>query len=123
MAVERPAVPLSLQALAAKYFGPETPAVRVDFGALTHPGKVRANNEDHYAITRRHRTREVLLSNLPDDFLPPMHDDSYAMVVADGLGGESFGQWASMLAADRSTSIGGVVGGMSRSASMIGLGT
>src|SRR5438045_3789524 len=43
----------SLEDLAAEYFGPATPPVRVDFGALSHPGKVRPHNEDHYAVVRR----------------------------------------------------------------------
>ena len=32
-------------------------SVRVDFGAISHPGLVRPNNEDHYLISRISRTR------------------------------------------------------------------
>src|SRR5262245_6812604 len=32
-------------------------AVDVEFGALSHPGNVRPNNEDHYAVVRRTRSR------------------------------------------------------------------
>jgi protein phosphatase len=85
--------------LAAKLFGPTSPVVRVEFGALSHPGKVRLNNEDHFSVVRRRRSREVLLTNLPDDVVPTsLHDDVYAMAVADGIGGAAFGELASMLA-------------------------
>lgn len=85
--------------LAAKYFGPTSPAVHVEFGALTHPGKVRLNNEDHFSVVRRRRSREVLLTNLPEARVPKsLHDDVYAMAVADGIGGAAFGEMASMLA-------------------------
>ena len=73
--------------LAAKYFGSETAQVNVSFGALTHPGKVRTNNEDHYSVVRRFRSREVLLSNMPPDTYPPRNDESFALAVADGVGG------------------------------------
>src|SRR4051794_39040701 len=88
----------SLEELAAKYFGPAAPPVRVDLGALSHPGRVRRNNEDHYAVVRRRRSRDVLLTNLPEGFLPPMQDDAYALSVADGMGGHAFGEVASMMA-------------------------
>jgi serine/threonine protein phosphatase PrpC len=85
--------------LAARLFGPTSPAVRVEFGAISHPGKVRLNNEDHFSVVRRRRSREVLLTNLPDGVVPKsLHDDVYAMAVADGIGGAAFGELASMLA-------------------------
>jgi protein phosphatase len=73
--------------------------MRVGFGALSHPGRVRLNNEDHFSVVRRRRSREVLLTNLPEQVVPKaMHDDVYAMAVADGIGGAAFGELASMLA-------------------------
>ena len=45
--LDRPTEP-GLEELAAKYFGVETIPVRVEFGALSHCGLVRSNNEDHY---------------------------------------------------------------------------
>jgi PPM family protein phosphatase len=91
-------LPLStLDEIAAKYFGPVTPEVRVDFGALSHPGKVRVQNEDHYAVVRRQRSREALLTNLPAGFLPRSSEEAYAMTVADGVGGAAFGELASRI--------------------------
>ncbi len=87
-----------LEQLAEKYFGTETEPVRVSFGALSHPGKVRKNNEDHYAVVRRYRAREVLLTNMPPKSYPPLCDNAYALAVADGIGGAAFGEIASMLA-------------------------
>lgn len=85
--------------LAAKFFGPTSPAVRVEFGALSHAGKVRSNNEDHFSVVRRRRSRELLLTNLPEGAVPrSLHDEVYAMAVADGIGGAAFGELASMLA-------------------------
>ena len=82
----------------AKHFGPSPPPVRVRFGALSHPGKVRENNEDHFMVIERRRSRSVLLTNLPQGFLRPADDTAYVMAVADGIGGHSFGELASMLA-------------------------
>ena len=88
----------SIENLATKFFSPPPVTVHVEFGAQTHLGHSRSNNEDHYAIVRRSRSREVLKTNLPPEALPPSQQDAYAMVVADGVGGESFGELASMFA-------------------------
>ena len=44
--------------------------VRVEVAALSHPGKVRPNNEDHYLVGRLGRYLDVLLTNLPDGEAP-----------------------------------------------------
>src|SRR6266566_4314346 len=81
----------------AKHFGPSPPPVRVTVGAASHPGRVRANNEDHYLVVERRRTRTVLLTNLPDGLLPLADDTAYIMAVADGMGGAAFGELASAM--------------------------
>jgi protein phosphatase len=73
-------------------------AVRVEFGALSHQGRVRDANEDHYIVVRRRRERDVLLSNLPDQCLDRNQQETYSLAVADGLGGHAFGELASILA-------------------------
>jgi protein phosphatase len=84
--------------LIAKHFGPSPPPVHVTVGAVSHPGLVRTNNEDHYVAIERRRTQSVLLTNLPAGFLPPADDSGYVLAVADGMGGAAFGELASMLA-------------------------
>jgi serine/threonine protein phosphatase PrpC len=84
--------------LASKFFGQGTVQVSVEFGALSHQGLVRSNNEDHYAIVRRYRGRDILLTNLKTDDFNRFQDEAYSMAVADGIGGAEFGEVASMLA-------------------------
>lgn len=73
--------------------------VKVEFGGLSHTGKVRPINEDHYMITRLGRDQETLLTNLPEGDVPKHFQESgYAMVVADGMGGAARGEVASRLA-------------------------
>lgn len=80
----------------AQYGDPPVP-VTAEFGAASHVGLVRKQNEDHYAVVRRNRTRELLLTNLPS--IPESTQEAaYVMTVADGMGGEVFGELASRLA-------------------------
>jgi protein phosphatase len=73
--------------------------VKVEFGGLSHTGRVRTINEDHYLITRLGRDQETLLSNLPaGDVRDYFREYGYAMVVADGMGGAARGEVASRLA-------------------------
>jgi protein phosphatase len=81
--------------------GPEVPSgeVQVDFGALSHPGNVRPNNEDHYMVGRLDRTMQILLTNVPEGHLPTGHVDTvFGMLVADGMGGAAAGEVASSAA-------------------------
>lgn len=88
----------TLQELSARLFGVAPRPVRVEFGALSHPGKVRENNEDHFVVVRRRRSRDALLTSLPEGVLAPSEEVGYSMAVADGVGGAAFGEMASMLA-------------------------
>jgi protein phosphatase len=92
----------------AGFFGPPRTPVTIDFGAVSHPGRVRANNEDHFFIVRRSRARTVLATNLPESALPlPDEDEAYSLAVADGMGGAVFGEMASMLALRTAWELGG----------------
>lgn len=81
-----------------KYYGPPAHGARPTFGAATHVGFVRKNNEDHYAVVQRYRSRRVLLTNVPREQVLPTQEEAYALAVADGLGGEAYGELASRLA-------------------------
>jgi serine/threonine protein phosphatase PrpC len=83
----------------SRFFLPSLPPVRVEFGAMSHRGLVRPNNEDHFLILRLRRSLSVLTTNLPEGQVAPQADeDSYAMIVADGMGGAASGELASMQA-------------------------
>jgi protein phosphatase len=84
-----------------KFFDAGEHHLRFEFGAATHQGHVRPNNEDHYAVVRRRRTSELILTNLSADDLVLGDDSAYSMVVADGMGGPKFGELASRLALQR----------------------
>jgi protein phosphatase len=84
--------------LLGKHFGHSPPPVWVTFGALSDPGRVRPNNEDHYLVMERRRTRSVLLTNVPEGVLRPADNTAYVLAVADGMGGAAFGELASMMA-------------------------
>jgi len=99
---------VAFEELVARFFEDEPrTAVRVEFGALSHRGLVRDDNEDHYLVVRRRRERDVLLSNLPVEQLNRSEQQAYALAVADGLGGRAFGELASSLALREAWDLGG----------------
>jgi serine/threonine protein phosphatase PrpC len=74
-------------------------SARVEMAGLSHPGKVRPNNEDHFLVGRFGRYLETLQSNLPEGEVPPLVEETgYGMLVADGVGGSAAGGLASQLA-------------------------
>ena len=72
----------------------------LDVFGLTHPGKVRPNNEDQFVIARIHKRVDVLSTSLPDQHRLSMSDERLAslLMVADGVGGLSGGEEASATA-------------------------
>jgi PPM family protein phosphatase len=72
--------------------------VRIDVSALSHPGYHRANNEDHYLISRLGRTLQTIDTSLPTGDVPECAEEvNYVMIVADGMGGHA-GEIASRMA-------------------------
>ena len=73
--------------------------VQVELGAMSHRGKVRPTNEDHYIIARADRELMTLLTNLPGEAAPVRFGEAaYGMLLADGMGGPEAGEVASRIA-------------------------
>ena len=81
--------------------------MRVEVAGKTHPGLVRSNNEDQYLAVRRYRGRKILTTSLPEGLLEATDDHAYALAVADGMGGQNFGELASLLALRTGWELGG----------------
>ena len=72
----------------------------LDFFGLTHPGKVRQDNQDHFLFATLHKTMRVRVTSLPNPELlelPSQRIASFAL-VADGVGGRTGGETASRAA-------------------------
>jgi protein phosphatase len=83
---------------ADKFFAPPANPLHYTFGGASHAGNVRPTNEDHFAVVRRSRSSELLLSSLETHEFQPTEESTYIAVVADGMGGQRFGEFASRLA-------------------------
>ncbi|MDQ3136353.1 MAG: protein phosphatase 2C domain-containing protein [Gemmatimonadota bacterium] len=72
----------------------------IDVHGLTHPGKVRKDNQDHFLICALRKQMVVQLTSLPD--AGHLMDDgerlAFLAMVADGVGGAAKGEEASRTA-------------------------
>ena len=70
--------------------------VKIESTVITHVGLVRDNNEDNYFINGRCKTNNSVTA---EGFADNKLRDTYLYAVFDGMGGESFGEIASLIAA------------------------
>ena len=74
-------------------------AHEVDCHGLTHPGKVRKSNQDHFLICELKKQMDVHLTSLPDPTgLFDAERIAFFAMVADGVGSQHAGEEASRLA-------------------------
>lgn len=90
---------------------PAAPGVRprddeLDLFGLTHPGKVRRENQDHFLLCTVHPQAVIHRTSLPDPEHLALRGSRLAtfMLVADGVGSGSGGGEASRLAVEAITS-------------------
>ena len=80
--------------------GPKPVDDEIDYHGLTHPGKVRTENQDHFLLSSLHKRMDVHLTSLPDTdrLYQEAERLAFLAMVADGVGGRSGGGEASRLA-------------------------
>ena len=76
----------------------------LDIFGLTHTGKVRKTNQDHFLVASLRRLVDIHITSLPTDTRwPAAKRLAFMAMVADGVGSTDAGEEASRLAVERVT--------------------
>jgi len=77
----------------------------IDSYGITHPGKVRRDNQDHFLIAQLRGRLSIRASSLPSVDRLPLEEERVGsfMMVADGVGGGLKGEKASRIALEEIT--------------------
>ncbi len=77
----------------------------IDVFGLTHQGKVRKTNNDHFLIASLHKRMDVVLTSLPGLAQSSRQEERVAFfgMIADGVGGSETGEEASRITLDTAT--------------------
>ncbi len=77
----------------------------IDVYGLTHPGKVRTENQDHFLISSLRKQMVIRLTSLPeaDNLMAEPERLAFLAMVADGVGGGAKGGEASRIALEAVT--------------------
>jgi protein phosphatase len=89
----------------ARAVGPKPADSEIDVYGLTHPGKVRSENQDHFLVCQLRKQIDVSFTSLPDVGNLPVNAQrlAFLVMVADGVGGGALGEEASRLAVEAVT--------------------
>lgn len=83
-------------------FGARPRDDQLDLFGVTHAGRVRIENQDHFLVATVHPELIIHETSLPPSHAMPIHGTRLAtvMLVADGVGGSTGGREASQLATE-----------------------